>query len=109
MKMYFDIFVLFLYYSQVWYSFNIRIKIFIINFNIMSDFNIKCKCGLFFSEENFNRHFAGCSDFRKTFKSFDAQFGEFLKQFSEPKENLLIMRVLMKQYIGVLENKIRKK
>jgi hypothetical protein len=75
----------------------------------MSDFNVKCKCGIFFSEEMFNKHFPHCQEFRKVFKNFDMQFGELLKQFSEPKDNLLIMRVLLKQYLAVLENKIRKK
>jgi hypothetical protein len=75
----------------------------------MSDFNVKCKCGLFFDEEAFSRHFSGCQEFRKVFKNFDMQFGELLKQFSEPKDNLLIMRILLKQYLAVLENKIRKK
>jgi hypothetical protein len=75
----------------------------------MSDYNVKCKCGIFFSEEQFNKHFPSCQEFRKVFKNFDMQFGELLKQFSEPKDNLLIMKVLLKQYLAVLENKIRKK
>jgi hypothetical protein len=57
-------------------------------------------------EEEFTRHFQRCDEFRKTFKNFDGKFGELLKEFSEPKENLLIIRVLLKQYIGVLDRKI---
>ena len=74
----------------------------------MSDINnVKCKCNAIFNEEEFSRHFQKCDDFRKNFKDFDAKFGELLKQFSHPTENLLIIRVLLKQYIGVLEKKIR--
>lgn len=73
----------------------------------MSDNQVKCKCNAFFTEEEFSKHFQRCDDFRKYFKNFDAQFGELLKQYSDPKENLLIIRVLLKQYVGVLEKKIR--
>ncbi len=75
----------------------------------MSNSHIKCKCLTLFSEEDFVKHFSACKDFRGSFKTFDQQFGELLKQYSEPKENLLIIRVLLKQYIGVVETKIRKK
>lgn len=74
----------------------------------MSDSFIKCKCSTMLSEEEFTKHFSRCDDFRKTFKNFDAQFGELLKQYSDPKDNLLIIRVLLKQYINVVESKIRK-
>jgi hypothetical protein len=74
----------------------------------MSDSHIKCKCLTLFSDEQFIRHFPSCKDFRQSFKNFDQQFGELLKQYSEPKENLLIIRILLKQYTGVVETKIRK-
>lgn len=72
----------------------------------MSDFNILCKCNENFTEDQFTKHFGKCDEFRKYFKSFDAQFGELLKQHSEPKENLNIVRVLLKQYVVLLEKKI---
>ncbi len=72
----------------------------------MSDFNVKCKCNEIYSEEQFTKHFSKCDEFRKYFKNFDAQFGELLKQYSEPKENLNIVRVLLKQYVSLLEKKI---
>ena len=71
-----------------------------------TNFNIKCKCGSMFNEDDFNKHFGRCEDFRKHFKNFDMQFGELLKTNSEPKENLLIIRALLKQYVGLLERKI---
>jgi len=73
----------------------------------MSDNHIKCKCNVILSEEEFIKHFGKCEDFRKNFKNFDASFGELLKQYSEPKENLLIIRVLLKQYVLLLDRKIR--
>ena len=75
----------------------------------MSETNIKCKCSIMFKEEQFIKHFPSCKDFRISFKNFDQQFGELLKLHSDPKENLLIIRILLKQYISVVENKIRKK
>jgi hypothetical protein len=60
------------------------------------------------TEEEFIKHFTRCEDFKKNFKSFDTQFGELLKNYSDPKENLLIIRILLKQYINVLDAKIRK-
>lgn len=74
----------------------------------MSDNVLKCKCGTIFTEDEFSKHFARCDDFKKTFKTFDAQFGELLKNYSEPKDHLLIIRVLLRQYINVLDSKIKK-
>ena len=72
----------------------------------MSDYNIRCKCSIIYPEEDFTKHFGKCEEFRKYFKNFDATFGELLKQHSDPKENLLIIRVLLKQYVNLLEKKI---
>ena len=68
--------------------------------------NIKCKCGRSMSEEEFYRHFQNCQDFKTTFRQFDSQFGQLLQNYSDPKENLVIIRLLLKQYINVLEKKI---
>ena len=73
----------------------------------MSEYLVKCKCNQFFREEEFAQHFGRCEEFRRHFRNFDAQFGEMLKQNSEPKENLLIIRVLLKQYVSLLERKIK--
>ena len=74
----------------------------------MSEHVLRCKCGSVLSEEEFTKHFARCEDFKKTFKTFDAQFGDLLKNFSDPKDHLLIIRVLLRQYIAVLDSKIKK-
>lgn len=73
----------------------------------LSDNHVKCKCELILAEDEFIRHFSKCEEFRKHFKNFDAQFGELLKHHSEPKENLLIIRILLKQYVNLLDRKIR--
>lgn len=68
---------------------------------------IKCKCNQILIEKEFIAHFPRCGDFKQNFREFDTQFGKLLKEFSEPKENLLIIRVLLEQYKNVIENKIR--
>ena len=69
--------------------------------------SIKCKCQKKMKESDFKSHFQTCKDFRNTFKTFDIKFGEILKQFSEPSENLPIIRFLLYQYISVLDRKIK--
>lgn len=68
---------------------------------------IRCKCGEVMSEEDFSTHFKKCPGFKKTFRKFDESFSSLLKTFSEPKDNLLIIRFLLKQYIRVLSKKIK--
>ena len=77
----------------------------------MSSFNlekeIECKCGEIMEESNFSIHFKKCPEFKKYYRKFDESFSLLLKNFSEPKENLLVIRFLLKQYIIVLEKKIK--
>lgn len=68
---------------------------------------IRCKCDEIMSETEFQKHFKKCDSFKKTFKKFDETFSALLKTFSEPKDNLLIIRFLLKQYISVLTKKIK--
>lgn len=70
--------------------------------------SVICKCHRDYTEEEFKKHFSRCDDFKKTFREFDCRFGELLKFYSDPKENLPIIRVLLKQYVGVVEKKIEK-
>lgn len=69
---------------------------------------IKCKCNRELPEEEFKSHFSRCDDFKKIFKDFDSKFGELLKSYSDPKDNLPILKVLLKQYVAVVEKKIQK-
>ena len=67
---------------------------------------IQCKCGKIMDENEFSNHFQRCVNFKESFKKFDTALGELLKEYSEPKENLKIIRILLKQYISVLDKKI---
>jgi hypothetical protein len=68
---------------------------------------IKCKCNQILVEQEFSVHFPRCNEFKQCFREFDTEFGRLLKNYSEPKENLLIIRVLLEQYKNVLDAKIR--
>jgi hypothetical protein len=75
----------------------------------MSENYVKCKCQNILLDDEFVGHFPRCEEFKKYFKTFDSEFGELLKRHAEPKENLLIIRVLLKQYLSVVEKRIRAK
>jgi len=68
---------------------------------------IRCKCNKSFVENEFAAHFARCLAFKNYFKEFDIEFGNILKKYSEEKTNLFILRILLKQYVVVLEKKIK--
>ena len=74
----------------------------------MDQRKITCVCGQKFAEEEFQRHFSSCQPFKSQFKEFDSKFGELLKSYSEPKERLLIVKFLLKQYINVIDKKLKK-
>jgi hypothetical protein len=69
---------------------------------------MKCKCSIEFNEEEFKKHFSKCSKFKEAFKEFDSEYGSLLKKYSNPPENLPILKFLLGQYVGVLEGKILK-
>ena len=69
---------------------------------------IKCKCQTEFDEELFKHHFSKCGKFKEAFKEFDSEYGLLLKKYSQPPENLPILKFLLKQYIVVIECKINK-
>jgi len=75
----------------------------------MSNINyIKCRCEEVFDEAGFHGHFSKCINFKRDFKNFDFKFGEILKEFAEPKENLLIIRFLLNQYKIMIDDKVEK-
>ena len=74
----------------------------------MDQKKIACPCSQKFNEEEFKKHFSSCQAFRSQFKVFDSRFGELLKLYSQPKEKLLIVKFLLKEYINVIDNKLRK-
>lgn len=68
---------------------------------------IKCKCNNSYPESEFTSHFSSCLSFKNYFKDFDIEFGNILKKYSEEKQNLFIIRILLKQYTNVIEKKIK--
>jgi len=74
----------------------------------MDQRKLTCACTQQFTEEEFERHYRSCSSFKTQFKEFDSKFGELLKAYSEPKERLLIVKFLLKQYINVIDKKLKK-
>ena len=74
----------------------------------MDQRKLECVCKQQFTEEEFARHYISCMLFKQQFKEFDSKFGELLKAYSEPKERLLIVKFLLKQYINVIDKKLKK-
>lgn len=69
---------------------------------------IRCKCLTEFDEEGFKKHFSKCPKFKEAFKEFDTEYGLLLKRFSQPPDNLPIIKFLLKQYIEVIDHRIKK-
>ena len=74
----------------------------------MDQRKIKCECKKDFDTEEFSKHFVSCKDFKNIFNEFDSRMAYILKKYAEPKERLLIIHFLLKQYINVIERKIGK-
>ena len=68
---------------------------------------IKCICGVIFDISDFTKHFTECEKFKECFGDFDDQLSKFIKSYSQPKEQLLIIKFLFKQYIKILDKKIK--
>ena len=74
--------------------------------NALTSSFIQCKCNEVYDESNFLSHFPSCSTFKKTFGNFDKKFAEILHEYETPKENLLIIKILLNQYVKIIESKI---
>ena len=66
-----------------------------------------CECGEEFTEEEFKAHYNICNKFKIHFKDFDSKLAQLLIENSKPKERLLIIKFLLKQYIFIIENKLK--
>lgn len=73
----------------------------------MENPQITCPCKQNFTEDLFIRHYTKCDAFRGYFSEFDSKFGMLLKSYATEVENMLILRVLLKQYTVVIEKKIK--
>ena len=66
-----------------------------------------CECGEEFLESEFISHFNICNKFKIFFKDFDTKLSQLLIEYSKPKERLKIIKFLLKQYIIIIDNKIK--
>ena len=68
--------------------------------------NIKCECGIFFKAKAFKKHFKNCNLFIKKYIKFDYKISRLLGEYLLNKENLTLVRFLMKRYVKLIEKKI---
>ena len=68
---------------------------------------IKCICGAIYETKDFQNHFKECQQFKECFSSFDDKLSKLIKSYSEPKDQLLLIRFLFNQYIKILDKKIK--
>ncbi len=72
----------------------------------MDKIKLPCACGKKFIENEFDKHYKSCELFKRHFKDFDTKFGELLRVYGEPKENLLTIKFLLKKYVEIIDKKI---
>ena len=68
---------------------------------------IKCVCGTIYEISDFKNHFTQCPKFKECFTDFDDQLSKFIKSYSQPKEQLLIIKYVLNLYIKILDKKIQ--
>ena len=68
---------------------------------------IKCVCGTIYEITDFKEHFKECPQFKECFGSFDDKLSKLIKSYSQPKEQLILIRFLFGQYIKILDKKIK--
>ena len=73
----------------------------------MEEIILKCICRNKFLESEFKDHFKKCHEFKDYFSDFDTKLSYFIKRFCETKENLLLVRYILKLYIEIIEKKLK--
>ncbi len=73
----------------------------------MENTKFYCECGKEFMESEFKTHFHFCNQFKIFFKDFDSKISQLLIDYSKPKERLFIIKFLLKQYILIIDNKLK--
>ena len=68
---------------------------------------IICVCGTIFETTDFKKHFTECQKFKECFGDFDDQLSKFIKSYSKPKDQLLIIKYVFGLYIKILDKKIK--
>ncbi len=68
---------------------------------------IKCKCGKNFNSFELEQHFKNCKDLKNYFLYFDKETNKLIKNYSQQKENLLLIKFLFEQYNLLIDEKIK--
>ena len=68
---------------------------------------IKCVCGIIYENDEFGKHIKKCEKFIETFSDFDSKISKLIKNYSNPKEQLLIIKFILNRYINILDRQIR--
>lgn len=69
----------------------------------MEVMKFRCTCTSEFTEDEFLLHFHTCNSFILYFQEFDSKFGKLLEEYAADPQYLFIIRILLKQYITILE------
>ena len=67
---------------------------------------IKCVCGIIYENDEFGKHIKKCEKFIETFSDFDSKISKLIKNYSNPKEQLLIIKFILNRYINILDIQI---
>ena len=68
---------------------------------------IKCVCGIIYDNNDFEQHIKDCDKFKEAFGEFDNKISQLIKDHSNPKKKLLIIKFILNRYIDILDRKIR--
>lgn len=67
----------------------------------------KCVCGIIYENTDFSHHIKKCEKFKEVFSDFDKKISTIIKAYSNPKEQLLIIKFILERYVSILDRKIR--
>ena len=68
---------------------------------------ILCKCGKKFYSFELENHYKFCKELKKYFLYFDKESVRLLKQYTQQKENLFMLKFLLQQYNNIIDEKIQ--
>ena len=71
------------------------------------DKEIKCVCGTIYENNDFSHHIGKCEQFKEVFSDFDSKVSKYIKRYSNPKEQLMIIKFILERYVNILDRKIR--
>ena len=76
----------------------------------MSEKLILCKCREKYTEAKLKMHIVKCKLFLEEFRLLDLTISRILEKYLiNKKDNIVLVRFMLKQYIKILDSKIKKK